>query len=105
MAELESARSDARVLFNLNSQCPGAGGDLPVSMDAAFSGDGDFVVECDGGADVPWDAVEDIADLEGGGLGRFEDEMFLAVNDRIRVVEIEENDAWMRHFGCDSFVA
>ena len=39
------------------------------------------VVQGDGGADVAGDSVEDVADFPVRGVGRFEDEVFLAVHD------------------------
>ena len=62
-------------------------------------------MKCHRRANVPWNAVEHIADLKFLGATGFNDQMFLAVHHGLSIGQIEELDTRMRFLGGDGFVA
>jgi hypothetical protein len=62
-------------------------------------------VKRNGWTDVPGNSVETITDGERVRTRRFEYEMFLAMDDGLRIVQTEKDNSWVRHFRSDGFVA
>ena len=61
-------------------------------------------MERDGRADVPGNAIEAVANSVFVAATRFNNEMFFAVSDRLRIFQIKQDHSRVRHFRTNSLV-
>ena len=86
-------------------QFAGAGGDLPLGGQFTHADDISSVVQRHSRADVPGDSVQQITHSKVTGSIGLQGEMFLAVYDRLGIVQPDEFHPWVRVFGGDALVA
>src|SRR5579859_1077577 len=87
-----------------NSQPAFTSGDVPRADDLSIFDNESFGMQCYGRTNMPGHSIEAVTDFKIITVVGLDDEVFLAVHDRLGLLQIEELDPRMRHLRGNRFV-